>query len=295
MKRVHSSRQLFHLFCNMTNHDLEGFRTSSRNVYFENGVLFSYGAHYPMARKTAFGVGANYKEVILINSEKSSVTTQKHKSQIWSSKKPNQWVFHVPNIREPKARENAEHLMNEVVDSIDAVLRCLKYQYMDNVIQAVEKFNQYATAFNLKPFKLDAEFSVLLAILSRDTEARNEAKSKEKYAKQDAERAANRARWANEVKLWYTCENTTNISSAYFGLNYDPIRVNGEIVESPRGVQVPLSEAINLCKVIQNSRVGIVGMKLGEFEILSRDEEFIQIGCHKINIQQAIGAILGDV
>ncbi len=35
MKRVHSSQQLMHLFCNMVNADLEGFRTSSRNIYFE--------------------------------------------------------------------------------------------------------------------------------------------------------------------------------------------------------------------------------------------------------------------
>lgn len=292
MKRVHSSRQLFHLFCNMTNQDLEGCRTSSSNVYFENGVLFSYGPHYPMARKTSFGVGANYREVILLNSSKSSVTTQKHKSQIHSSKKPNQWLFYVPNIREPRAAENTEHLMNEVVDSIDAVLRGLKYQYMSEVIRKIDTFNQYALAFNLKPFKLDAEFSVLLAILSRDTQARNEVREREKYARQEKERAANRARWANEVKLWYTCENTSNISSAYFGLDYDPIRVNGDIVESPRGVKVSLNEARVFALALKSGRVQ-VGDKIDAFEVQSIDENFIQIGCHKLNIEQALNAVLG--
>jgi hypothetical protein len=292
MRKVHSARQLFHLFCNMTNADLEGFRTSSSNVYFENGVLFSYGAHYPMARKLGVGIGHEFREIVLINSEKSSVTTQKHKSQIRSSTKPNQWVFYVPNIREPRASENVEHLMNEVVDSIDAVLRCLKYNYIDEVTRKIDTFNQYATAFRLKRFTLNAEFYTLLAILSRDTQARNEVKEKEKYARQDAERAANRARWANEVKLWYTCENTTNISSAYFGLEYDPIRVNGEIVESPRGVKVSLEDARAFALALKSGRVQ-VGDKIDAFEVESIDEKFIQIGCHKLNIEQALNAVLG--
>lgn len=295
MKRVHSTEQLFHLFCNMTNSDLEGFKTPSRNVYFENGVLFSYGPHYPMARKTSIGTGSDYREIVLINAEKSSVTTEKHKNQIAGSTKPNQWVFHVPNIRDPKAKENEVHLMNGIVDAVDAVLRGLKYNYIDEVTRKIEGFNQYASAFKLKPFKLDPEFYTDLAIRSRDTQKKNEIREREKYAKQDAERAANRAKWAKEVSLWYTCQNTMNISSAYFGLDYDPVRVNGDRVESPRGASVPLYDAKNLCLALKNSRVGIVGHKIGEFEILDCDREkgFIQIGCHKINIEQAIKAVLG--
>lgn len=294
MKRVHSTRQLFHLFANMTNADLEGFKTSSRNVYFENGVLFSYGPHYPMARKLGVGIGHEFREIILINSEKSSVTTQKHKSQIHSSKKPNQWLFYVPNIQNPRSSENVEHLMNEVVDSISAVLRCLKYNYIDDVTRKIDTFNQYATAFRLKRFTLNAEFYTLLAMLSRDTQDRNEVKEKEKYARRDAERAANRARWADEVKLWYTCENKTNISSAYFDLDYDPIRVNGDIVESPRGVKVSLNEAKAFALALKSGRVQ-VGDKIDAFEVQSIDKTFIQIGCHKLNIEQALSAVLKAV
>lgn len=292
MKKVHSAKQLFHLFCNMTNADLEGFRTSSQNVYFENGILFSYGPHYPMARKISAFTGSNYREIVLINAEKSSKTTQKHKSQIYSSTKPNQWVFHVPNITDPKAKENEVYLMNRIVDAIDAVLRGLKYSCIDAVTRKIERFNQYASTFKLKPFKLDPAFYTDLAIRSRDTQKKNEIKEKEKHAKQDAEKAANRAKWAKEVSLWYTCQNTMNIPSAYFGLNYDPVRVNGNIVESPRGAQVPLSLAVPFCEKLDDGQIQ-VGMKIGEFEVLSINSEIVEIGCHKINIQQAINAVLG--
>jgi len=294
MKRVHSGRQLLHLFCNMTNADLEGFRTSSRNIYFENGVLFSYGTHYPMARKTSFGTGTNYREIILINSERSTVTTQKHKAQLRGSVKSSQWVFCVPNIIEPRAVENSEHLMNEIVDAISSVLRCHKYSSVDYVTRKIGDHNQYAKSFNLKAFNLDSEFYAILAVLSRDTEKRNEVKSKQKNAKQDAERAAHRAMCANEVELWYTCKNTMNISSAYFDLGYDPIRVNGDIVESPRGVKVSLREAQEFARLLELGRVQI-GMKVSEFTVESMDSEFIQIGCHKLNIKQAVKAVLGDI
>jgi hypothetical protein len=293
MKRTHSSRQLLHLFCNMINADLEGFKTSSRNIYFENGVLFSYGPHYPMARKLGVGVGQGFKEVVLINSEKSSVTTQKHKSQLWSSVKPSQWVFHVPNINEPRAEENRVHLMNGIVDSIDAVLRGLKYHDFNDVTKKIDGFNQYAEAFRLKSFKLNQDLRELLIDLSIATTIKNKTKDEEREKRQDAERKANRVRWSTEVKLWYTCENKTNISSAYFGLNYDPIRVNGTIVESPRGVSVPLNEAVTFAKALRAGQVK-VGMRISEFEVESIDAEFIQIGCHKLNIKQATEAVLGS-
>ena len=292
MRKVHSAKQLFHLFCNMTNSDLEGFRTSSRNVYFENSVLYSYGSHYPMAVKTSFNVGQDFREVILINSEQSSVTTQKHKSQLHSSTKPKQWVFYVPNIQNPRSLENYNHLIDVVVEAIDAVLRRLKYWSVDEVTQRIERVNQYALAFKMKQFKLDPVFYTDLAILSAETAKKSEAKEKLKYEKQDAERKANREKWANEVKLWYSCQNTMNISSSYFGLNYDPVRVNSEIVESPRGAQVSLAEAKVFCQALKDRKI-MVGVQIGPFKVESIDSEIVEIGCHKINIQQAINAVLG--
>jgi hypothetical protein len=293
MKKVHSTRQLFHLFCNMTSNDLEGFKTPSRNVFVESGVIYSYGYHYPMAKKFSHGFGSQHREVILVNAEKSSVTTQKHKSQIGSSIKPGQLLFEVPNILEPKAKENETHLMNSIVDSVDAVLKGLKYWSVETVIDRVDKFNRYALIFKLKPFKINAELMTILATRSIETEKKNETSSKKREAKQAAERAANRARYAEQVELWYSCKNTMNIPSGYFGLNYDPVRVNNAIVESPRGATVTLEQAEEFCRLLRNGLVG-VGMRLEQFEVISIDSEIVEIGCHKINIKQAIKAVLGE-
>jgi hypothetical protein len=277
----------------MTNADLEGFRTSSRNVYFENGILFSYGSHYPMARKLSVGTGHAYREIVLINAEKSTNTTEKHKSQIRQSTLKNQWTFSVPNIHEPKARENAEYLMNEVVDSIDAVLRGLKYDYVDQVTRKIEHYNQYARAFKLKEFSLKAEFYTILSILSRDTEAKNEEREKIRDAERAANRAANRAKWASEVALWYKCQNTMNISSSFFGLNYDPIRVNGDKVETPRGAELDLSIAKAIASRLKQGRL-LVGQSVGPFKIDKITSETLEVGCHTINIQQALAALEGN-
>lgn len=291
MKRVHSSKQLMHLFCHMTNADLEGFRTSSQNIYFEDGVLYSYGPHYPMAVKTSCGVGQAYRELILINSHKSSVTTQKHKSQLRSSRKPAQWVFEVPDILNPRDPENVTHLMNNIVDSIDEVLRGLKYSTIGDVFAQIDDFNRYADAFNLKPFKLDAELQTILALLSRETETKNEEREKTR----DAERALARAElireYANKVELWHKNEYPNTIPDKFFGLDYDPIRVNGSRVESPRGAEVSLREAMIFAQRLQAGRI-TVGDKIGPFQVESLDESFIEIGCHKLNINQALNAVL---
>lgn len=292
MKKVHSAEQLFHLFCNMTNKDLEGFRTSSRNVYFQDGTLYSYGSHYPMAKKYSAFTGTNYKEIILINSDRSTVTTQNHKSQILSSKKPGQLVFYVPDIKDPKNKENQVELLNNIVDSIDAVIRRLKYNTVNDVTRAVRDYNLYAQAFKLKQFELPVDLYTDLAIVSNETEKRNEKKLEEQLKISNLQRLADKEKYKEQVKLWYTCENTQHVSWVHFDLDYDPVRINGEIAESNKNAKVDLRLAKNFCDALKQGRVQ-AGYKLGPFEVVSIDETFVQIGCHKINIKQAINTILG--
>jgi hypothetical protein len=276
----------------MVNSDLEGFKTPSNNVYFENGVLYSYGSHYPMATKLTVNTGENYREIILVNSNKSSVTTEKHKSQLRYSRKPNQWLFNVPNILDPKARENIEFLENQIVDAIDAVLRGLSYQYISDVFRAIEGQNQFADAFKLKPFKLDVEFQTVLTFLSIESEKRHEKRNREKLEKLEKFYESERVGYADQVKLWYSCSNTVKLNPSHFGLDYDPVRVNGEKVETPRGVELPLKEARRFAMAFKSGFVR-VGDKVDQFEVLSIGEKYIQIGCHKLNIEQALNAVLG--
>lgn len=295
MRKVHSSRQLFHLFCNMTNADLEGFRTSSRNVYFENGVLYSYGSHYPMARKVSSGTGSNYQEIVLVNSRKSTVTTEKHKSQIRSSARPSQLVFSVPDILTPESFSNESYLLDQIADAVDHVLRGRKYWSISDVDTTVRMFNRYAAAFGFKEFKFDSDFYADLTMLDISNKVRHKTLAETRVQRAEAKLEKQRVALRGEIEAWYQCKNTKPVPSwAFEGLGYDPVRVRGEVVESARGAQVPLGTAEVFCLGLQANAVK-VGADLGPFKVEAIDSQFVTIGCHKISINQAISAVLGAV
>lgn len=76
-------------------------RNAKASVYFEQETLFSYGAHYVMARFAK-------PDVVLFNAEKSSPTTEGHKSTAFYAVRQHK-TFYVVN---PSARTPAEHDAN---------------------------------------------------------------------------------------------------------------------------------------------------------------------------------------
>lgn len=293
IKKVHSTEQLLHLFCNMVDADLEGFRNSQSNVYFQDGVLWSYGSHYPMAKRHKVGQGLEFREIILINSTKSSVTTEKHKSQLRQSVKPSQWTFDVPNIKDPRAVENREHLMNRIVDRIDHILRRHIHWQIEDVTRSVNHYNQFAKSFGFAEFSIPVEFYTDLFILACETVDKNVEREKKRALKQQLEREQAAKKYVDQIPLWYTCKNTMSVPAHAFNhLGYDPVRVRNNIVESPRGAEVPLLTAQEFCTKLMRKTVKF-GDKLGPFTVEAIDDVFVTIGCHRINIKQACNAVLG--
>ena len=74
MKTVFSNQELFHIYASGAQ---EYGRSANGNVYFENGVLYSYGKHFPIALE----YGGKY----LFTRDSYSVTTSKHVSQARSA------------------------------------------------------------------------------------------------------------------------------------------------------------------------------------------------------------------
>lgn len=310
MKRVHSTDQLSHLFCNLPNADLEGFKTSTGNMYFKDGVMYSYGSHYPLAVKYPIITGFDPQAcIILINSKKSSVTTEKHKWKIRSATKQNQWVYYVPDIENPRDPVNLIHLENEICDSISNVLRGLKYCSVGDVFRAIESYNNYAGAFKLKPFKpLDIEFQTILAKITIDSTARHEKLENERNEKKRIEREHNTRIKAEQDKrtiehvrknliLWYTrsieAPSIYEVGVYARSVGYDLVRIkNAETLITSRGAEVPMRHALFLIDRI-NKRLPIKGWKAGHFMVESEIDSKgnVIIGCHKINVQQVREAL----
>lgn len=87
MKTVFSNQELFHIYASgAQNHG----RSANGNVYFENGVLYSYGKHFPIALK--------YRGKYLFTNDSYSVTTSKHVSQARSALRHRE-VISLPCLR----------------------------------------------------------------------------------------------------------------------------------------------------------------------------------------------------
>jgi hypothetical protein len=287
MKKVHSSKQLLHLFCNMTNGDLEGFRTSSSNIYFEDGVLWSYGRHYPMAAKYLIGEGVACHNVVLINSTKSSVTTQKHKSLLCRSLKPNQISFDVPNVREPKDPDNIKQLDAVLTSTIESVLSALRYSSYYDVKRELDERNMYAKLFGFKSLVINEAFLLDLEYISSQTEAKFKQREEQKQANLQAAIKAKALEYADDIKAWFLGENTRSIPAEYFNsfYNHDLIRIKDDKVETQRGATIKLDIALAAYKALQENRLAS-DAQIGAFQVESIDAKFIQIGCHKFKIEQ---------
>lgn len=316
MKRVHSTKQLAHLFCNMTNADLEGFKTPSKNIYFENGVLYSYGPHYPMAAKHSVGIGSNHREIILINSRKSSVTTEKHKSIVASSRKPDQWRFWVPDVKDPRNPDNLIELENDIVDAIDSTLRGLKYHNYSDINSAIERYNQYADAFKLKRFKgLDIDFDITLRMLNlakEDRLKRLDATKDERIKKRrEAELKKNEEiinRTHSNLHLWLSNSDHEltpkrhELDLLADKMGHDLIKVkNMQTIVTHRGAEVPLGEGWALFNLVkEKGPVFVINKKVGQFTINKTENKpdgdiILSIGCHKISVNQSMQAFQAHI
>lgn len=93
---------------------IRGERVDGRNgnntIFFRDNLIFSYGEHFPMARKTGER-DKGERQILLMNSRDYSATTAKHKSLVRYAVLGEFRVLEVPHILSP-IYDN-EHAANE--------------------------------------------------------------------------------------------------------------------------------------------------------------------------------------
>jgi len=111
------------------------------NVFFEKNVIYSYGKHYPMA--------VIHNNLVLINNQSYSVTTQKHKGWVWRAIQDKFDYLEVKNPCEPLDLKNLEDLKNTITELKNkykkAYLR--KQWYYESFFEAVNNYRQFKNAF----------------------------------------------------------------------------------------------------------------------------------------------------
>jgi hypothetical protein len=116
VKRVFDYPQCAHVWAQQTQQD---GRSPKGQMYFHGDTIFSYGAHYPIARYT--DATLNGARVVLFNSEKNSPTTGTHKDCVKRALRGlNVRVFEVPNVTERHYDQMHTRNLDSLVSTLTA-------------------------------------------------------------------------------------------------------------------------------------------------------------------------------
>jgi hypothetical protein len=290
MKKVFSSNAtLAHVWASQSQET-----GKANSMFFQGTEIYSYGRHYCIAK--LFG------KVALVNSNGYSNSTAKHTRHVRRAI-THLATFDVPNVYNPTAQENITYLANQVADSMKHLIKCLnvctwndkgEIYEVDRIQHAVKKFNLYCETFNIQDsITLDEETLADLKAIHAEKLVKTKLREAARTARQAVEYAerqkANEARWAKEeleykesVKAWKLFQGSIKgYSDQVF------LRINQEknLVETSRGADVPLDEALSLIMRI-NRNEAVQGVKIGSFEVKELTPSHLVIGCHNIPLEE---------
>lgn len=317
-KTVFSASELFHVFISQSqvegktplktpsrgysfasaSNDSWGNYASYRQAMFQGKKIWSYGSHYLM------GELHNENKILLINSEKSSNTTQGHKIDLEAAAKHLD-VYYVPHVDDPKNTANLEYLREQVFNAFNDILSKISgftpYN-TENDYKAAYNYKSFIKAYNslnnyVKAFKLPKE-----AILDSDTQdlikevflymGQKEVLRREKRRLQDIEKAENREKHRQELRKLNFYKNLRRAVNWRKGLRAFPpsyfptmLRIYKNRVETSHGAAVDLKDAILLYKLILKGK-DIKGLRIGHYTCKGYDTNEVVIGCHNIQLKE---------
>lgn len=263
MKQIFSSSdEVIHLFAQQVQHY---GANSSRNIYFYDNKIYSYGSHYLLGEFID-------KETILINDKGYSVTTSKHISSL-------------------KCATNQYRQFYTTQTNLDIVLNDFKYLftkwikarkpliYSSEINYTFDKLNEYIK-YTKKKCKRDQRYLEIKKI--HKAVNNNNINELETYRKNKAKRDRLKLKkeFTNKLKEF----NNYKINSIRLKNNdKDFLRVSkcGQFVETTQNVKIEIKEAKILYKMILADK-DIRGYKIGYYTVIGLNG-VLKVGCHNID------------
>ena len=267
MKKVFSDiSQVAHLWANQ----LQDEARNSGNFYFNGKTIYSYGAHFPIAKHVTNEGG---ETAVLFTKRGYSNTTSKHMAIV------RQAANHLNVIK--CDRPNATHEENFNRWKIEAELSAAKLQkakkpeiYLNELAHIQNEANKYAQFFGLE---LPA---ILTTILSIQNKNEWNAYHDQKTAILEAERLKREAELIKQHKKELSEWKKGKTSRLYVRIGSDYLRLNNESqrIETTQAVKIPLEIGKRLFYSIKENTLK-VGDKVLNFEVNEVGAQ-IKIGCH---------------
>jgi len=272
MKKVNTPQATAHLFA--TQSQIEAY-TPTRNLYFYDKSIFSYGSHFCIAKFID-------SKTLLFTERTYSNTTAKHISVVSHA------TSHIDKIycSNPNgSHENNFNVWLNIAEQLtDKLSRANKPEIYISQLQQIEnKATIYANYFSIAipetlqtVLKITTKAEILVYMENKAELIKAEKIAKEKAAKK--EHTTNLKKWRN-----------FEIARLYQRDGFDYLRKDTEFFQTSQGVKIPLEIGLRLYENLANVKTGD---KFLDYTIGEVTKQFICIGCHKITLKEINNIII---
>jgi hypothetical protein len=273
-----NNSQLAHAWAHQTKPQAKG-----SNLFFEGDTIYSYGYHFPIAKKVAF-------EKVLFTTREYSNTTARHKSLV-ARAIPSAWlIISIPHFR--KCNDNLSYFESEFSNAIEKYKKSRKYKdsIFSDIIEELKNFRAYCDAFQVPFEDFSDNLKALLFIVESESFAETQEERQARIQRQDEQEKKRRKKelldLTDKIEAWKRGEQVYGFYQSRGSLAF--LRVKGDKVETSQGASVPVSEALRLFHFIQSIQGDFIkeSCKVGDFTFTELSNGVATIGCHKIALDE---------
>lgn len=278
MRKVFSNEMVAHVWAQR---DQDEGRNSGGSFYFTGDTIYSYGAHFPIAR---FVDNENGAVAVLSTIESYSNTTAKQQNHVWRASH-HHTTFHVAQVEATFKPEDIHTVnMKSYRERIEATLgqatraRKNTQWLLESALKLIKEANSYTTFFGLKDSIAEPESMKVML---------EQAKEDEKVRKvQEAQKRA------VDISEW----REFNKARIQLNVGYDLLRLNKEQdrIETTGGANVPVEHAKKMWLLVKRCHDRKQAwqsnghtIKIGYFQVNYIEETGnVKIGCHYIKFPE---------
>ena len=282
MKKVFSSNwECIHVFCQGEQN--EG-RSSS--VFFENGILYSYGRHYELAKFVLIkGV-----KTLLLNTNNWSNSTSKHQHLTRNS--ANKYSYSIESLDfgcfKEKSIFSEFNTLNAHKNNVRFYFeRCQKSRLMKNWYGLKKHLKDYSKACgilevwpeNLIDENQFSEVSIKFEALEKMYSERNKKREAAEIERIKKEREIDLLELPEKLELW----RKGSYNGTLRGLENPALRLTKDkkSIQTSLGALVPLDAARALLLAIR-SGIDVKGQRIGHYTVNYVSLDSVIIGCHTL-------------
>ena len=279
MKKVFSSHsEVAHIWASQSQN--EG---RAGNIFFDNGVIYSYGLHFPVAR-----FAPEYGNIVLFTDRGYSSSTGKHKSLIRAAIPSGYQIIYCDD-----PTRGADHNLYEWMCEVNRLRRdfAAKTHRISRGNIAVEIFKEcesaivYCMALKIAApawseetnDEMTARDYVYELAKARDVKKEAKQKERERLAAIDA---------GDRLQMWQDGQNVPQNGFIYCDT---ALRLKGDQIQTSRGANIPVADALKLWPLLlrvkssgKTLEAGLHQINLGPYRFNSFDGATLIVGCHSI-------------